>query len=96
MLNVTNPLIFDPSIINIYSRKNKHITRNKNNLMMIVSITTKKQNNSNLFIPVASIESIYSCESKRINTKNNNNNETGHPYASMPLGANTSKKSAKL
>lgn len=73
VLNVSNPLIFDPLIIDIYSCKNKHIIKNKNSPIIIASAATKKQNNSISLISVVLTESICSHKNKYANIKNDNN-----------------------
>lgn len=77
MLNMSYLLILDPSILDIYSYKSKHITRNKNSLIMSTNVITKKQNKSDPLILVVLMESIYSCESKYTNTKNDDNKRDG-------------------
>lgn len=71
--------IFNFSIVNIHSCKNKYIIKTKNSLIIIVKnllfyyIITNKLNNSNFFISIFFIKNIYSCKNKYANTKNNNN-----------------------
>lgn len=71
--NVSDLLIFCLSTINIHSCKSKCMTRNKVCLIATVNATTKKQNNSDLFILVMSIKSVDSCDNKNANTENDNN-----------------------
>lgn len=71
--NMSNLFIFGSSIVEVRSYESKHMIRNKDSLITTVNATTKKQNNSNPFILVTLTESIYSCESKRVTTKNNDN-----------------------
>lgn len=77
--NGNNSLILGPSIVGVHSYKSMCIIRNKDNLTTTTNIATKKQNDSDILFLVAPIESICICESKRINTKNNNNKQDGIP-----------------
>lgn len=84
--NNNNRLIFSLSIVGIHSCKNKHITRNNENVIMTTNATSKNQNNSNPFIPVALTESIHSWKSKRVFTKNDNNKYDGIPIHIYAIG----------
>ncbi len=56
--NVSDLLIFGPSTIDVCSCKSKGIIKNKDSLTTTASTTTKKQNDGNPLISVASMDSI--------------------------------------
>lgn len=43
MLNINNPLIFYFLIIDICSHKNKYMTKNKNNIIMVANLLSKSR-----------------------------------------------------
>lgn len=84
--NVSDPFILGSLIVDIRSRKSKHMIRNKDSLMTTVNITTKKYNNSDFFISVALIESVYSYKSKYANIENDNNKQNKTPTCIRAIG----------
>lgn len=70
---VGDRLLLGPSIVEIHSRKSKCMTKNNNSQRMIANAATKMQNDGDLLIPVILTENVRSRESKRENTKNNDN-----------------------
>ncbi len=73
--NVNDPLILGPSTLDVRTHESKYSTINKDSLTTTANTVTKKQNESDLFIPVVLTESVRSCNSEHTNTKNNNNKE---------------------
>ncbi len=96
MPNINEFLIFDPSIVDVYSCKSKCTTRNKDSPMTITNATTKKQNDSDPLISVASTESIRNCESKCANTENNNNKQNRTSTHIRVIGCRHLQKNRKI
>lgn len=93
--NVSDPLILGSSTIGARSRESERMTRKKDNPTTTVNAATKKQNDSDPFIPVALMESVRSCRSEYANTKNDDNRQDRIPIDICAIGCRHLPKNRK-
>lgn len=79
MPNISDSLNLGPPTVDVRSCESKRMMINKDIPMTTANATTKKQNNSDLLIPVASMKKICCRTRKCANIENNNNKQDGRP-----------------
>ncbi len=94
--NLSDPLILSPSIVDVHSCKSKRTTRNKDSPMTTMSAATKKQNDTDTLIPVASTENVCSHESECANIENNNNKRDRTPTRIHAIKRQRFQKNRKI
>lgn len=94
--NVGDPLTFGLSTVDIRSRKSKCTTSNKKSQTRTINVATKKQNNNDLFIPIALTKIGHSCKSKRTNIKNDDKKQDGISTYIRTIGCQSLQKNRKI
>ncbi len=94
--NISDPLIFGLSTLDVHSRESKCTTRNKDNPTLTTNAATKKQNEMILLSQLRQRRRYIVVRTSVQLSKTTRINETEHSHASAPLGADAFKKTVKL